>query len=112
MSNEGSDANISHAPVLELEVANETSDANILQAPIQGFSQADIEPDPVLRKQIGENTYPEIRDALRREYLKNGPCQPLGHDFPCNINTDNRVFREEWFEGFDWLEYSVDKNHE
>lgn len=56
VSNEGSYANISHAPVLEPEVANEASDANILQAPIQGFTQADIKPDPRLRKQIGEYT--------------------------------------------------------
>lgn len=86
VSNEGFDANILHAPGLEHEVSNEGSNANILQAPLQGFSRADIEPDPGLRKQIEDYTL-EIRDAVRREYMKNGPFQPFGHDFPRNTTA-------------------------
>lgn len=102
-ANEGFDANILHAPGTEHVVYNEGSNASIWQAPLQGFNRADIEPDPGLRKQIGDYSTPEIRDAVRREYLKKGPSQPYGHDFPRNTTTDNRVFREEWFEEFDWL---------
>lgn len=100
---EASDANIVEDSVCEPEVYN------TLQTSILGFSPTHIERDPGLRKQIGDYATPEIRDAVRREYLKKGPFQPYGHNFPHNP-TDKRVFREEWFDEFDWLEYSVKEN--
>ncbi|XP_044431593.1 uncharacterized protein [Triticum aestivum] len=109
LSTEASDANIVEDLVPEHEVYNEGSHDNTLQTSILGFSPTHIEPDPGLRKQIGDYPTPGIRDAVRREYLKKGPCHPYGHDFPCNT-TDKRVFRKEWFDEFDWLEYSVKEN--
>jgi hypothetical protein len=38
----------------------------------------DIVVDPGLRKPIDEYNV-NIRDAIRREYLLQGPCQPIGH---------------------------------
>ncbi|KAM3240345.1 hypothetical protein ACQJBY_053805 [Aegilops geniculata] len=109
LSTEASDANIVEDLVPEPEVYNEGSHDNTLQTSILGFSPTHIELDPGLRKQIGDYPTPEIRDVVRREYLKKGPCQPYGHDVPRNT-TDKRVFREEWFDEFDWLEYSVKEN--
>src|SRR4051812_19739031 len=94
VSNGASNANIIQAVVVEPEESNQGSHENILQASIQGFSRADIEPDPGLRIFFGDYSSLEIRDAVRRKYLKKGPCQPYGHDFPRN-DTDKRVFREE-----------------
>ncbi|VAH43172.1 unnamed protein product [Triticum turgidum subsp. durum] len=100
LSTEASDAKIVEDLVPEHEVYNEGSHDNTLQTSILGFSPTHIEPDPGLRKQIGDYPTPEIRDAVRREYLKKGPCQPYGHDFPRNT-TDKRVFREESFDESD-----------
>ncbi|XP_034219023.1 zinc finger MYM-type protein 1-like [Prunus dulcis] len=52
-----------------------------------------------------------IRDEVRRAYLQKGPCQPRGHSFPqSNISGINRRFIPQWFDEFDWLEYSVSKD--
>ncbi|XP_022871979.1 zinc finger MYM-type protein 1-like [Olea europaea var. sylvestris] len=48
---------------------------------------------------------------VRMAYLKKGPCQPYGHDFPKRpMGNDNRCFRKEWFSKFHWLEYSIEKD--
>ncbi|KAH7655918.1 Ribonuclease H-like protein [Dioscorea alata] len=40
-----------------------------------------------------------------------GPCQPFGHNFPRKQQgKDLRSFKEMWFQKFDWLEYSVEKD--
>ncbi|KAH7665581.1 Ribonuclease H-like protein [Dioscorea alata] len=40
-----------------------------------------------------------------------GPCQPVGHNFPRKQQgKDLRSFKELWFQKFDWLEYSVEKD--
>jgi hypothetical protein len=41
----------------------------------------DIVVDPGLRKPIDEYDV-NIRDAVRREYLLQGPCQPISHIYP------------------------------
>jgi hypothetical protein len=41
----------------------------------------DIVADPGLRKPIDEYDV-NIRDVVRREYLLQGPCQPIGHIYP------------------------------
>ncbi|XP_026400081.1 uncharacterized protein LOC113295972 [Papaver somniferum] len=41
------------------------------------FNPADLPTDPALRIPISEYD-PDIRDQVRRAYLKKGPCQPLG----------------------------------
>ncbi|KAL3636798.1 hypothetical protein CASFOL_019097 [Castilleja foliolosa] len=53
-----------------------------------------------------------IRDQIRREYICRGPCQPIGHNYPKKkkMGEDNRSFRDVWFEGRTWLEYSIAKD--
>jgi hypothetical protein len=52
----------------------------------------DIVVDPGLRKPIDEYDV-NIRDAVRREYLLQGPCQPIGHIYPKKRwETDKEVF--------------------
>nr|XP_018622400.1 uncharacterized protein LOC108943134 [Nicotiana tomentosiformis] len=40
-----------------------------------------LEPDPGDRKSIAEYS-PNIRDEVRRHYIKSGPCRPMKYDFP------------------------------
>ncbi|KAH7668712.1 Ribonuclease H-like protein [Dioscorea alata] len=65
------------------------------------FDPSDIIADPGLRKPIEEYDT-GIRDQVRREYLLMGPCQPARKDL--------RSFKELWFQKFDWLESSVEKD--
>ncbi|KAM2968407.1 hypothetical protein FF1_028557 [Malus domestica] len=52
-----------------------------------------------------------MRDEVRRSYLQKGPCQPRGHNFPItNMSGINRRFIPQWFDEFDWLEYSISKD--
>ncbi|KAI3523499.1 hypothetical protein L1887_01674 [Cichorium endivia] len=79
--------------------------------PIASFDLKDLPKDPADRPRI--TTYnSNQRDEIRRAYLLQGPCQPRGHTFPIKIiGTKKRRFVDEWFDEFDWLEYSkkVDK---
>ncbi|KAI5327653.1 hypothetical protein L3X38_027049 [Prunus dulcis] len=71
---------------------------------------ANLQADPGLRIRIIEYDA-NIRDEVRRAYLQKGPCQPRGHSFPqSNISGINRRFIPQWFDEFDWLEYSVSKD--
>jgi hypothetical protein len=66
--------------------------------------------DPGLRKPIDEYDV-NIRDAVRREYLLRGPCQPICHTYPKKKIRDRlRNFHDSWFKNFNWLEYSVAKD--
>ncbi|KAJ1293014.1 hypothetical protein BS78_01G035500 [Paspalum vaginatum] len=62
--------------------------------------------DPTLRIPI-ERFHHNIRDDVKRAYLLKGPTQPRGHEFPYK---NFRVFRAQWFNDYDWLEYSVSKD--
>ncbi|XP_020411106.1 zinc finger MYM-type protein 1-like [Prunus persica] len=71
---------------------------------------ANLQADPGLRIRMMEYDT-NIRDEVRRAYLQKGPCQPRGHSFPqSNISGINRRFIPQWFDEFDWLEYSVSKD--
>ncbi|KAI5324306.1 hypothetical protein L3X38_033379 [Prunus dulcis] len=71
---------------------------------------ANLQADPGLRIRMIEYDA-NIRDEVRRAYLQKGPCQPRGHSFPqSNISGLNRRFIPQWFDEFDWLEYSVSKD--
>ncbi|KAI5340365.1 hypothetical protein L3X38_019639 [Prunus dulcis] len=71
---------------------------------------ANLQADPGLRIRMIEYDA-NIRDEVRRAYLQKGPCQPRGHCFPqSNISGINRRFIPQWFDEFDWLEYSVSKD--
>ncbi|KAK1358590.1 putative transcription factor and/or regulators TTF-type(Zn) family [Heracleum sosnowskyi] len=52
---------------------------------------------------------PNVRDDIRREYIRLGPCQPqLRRDqYPAaEFGTQRRRFQASWFNTFKWLEYS------
>ncbi|XP_009613943.2 uncharacterized protein [Nicotiana tomentosiformis] len=54
-----------------------------------------------------------LRDAVRRYYIQNGPCQPTNHQFPkTTIGGRMHQFKPSWFKrSFSrWLEYSVKKD--
>ncbi|CAN6560158.1 unnamed protein product [Malus baccata var. baccata] len=69
-----------------------------------------LEADPGLRTRIIDYDA-NMRDEVRRSYLQKGPCQPRGHNFPItNMSGINRRFIPQWFDEFDWLEYSVSKD--
>ena len=69
-----------------------------------------LEADPGLRTRIIDYDA-NMRDEVRRSYLQKGPCQPRGHNFPItNMSGINRRFIPQWFDEFDWLEYSISKD--
>ncbi|KAM1393892.1 hypothetical protein ACFX2F_029997 [Malus domestica] len=69
-----------------------------------------LQADPGLRTRIIDYDA-NMRDEVRRLYLQKGPCQPRGHNFPItNMSGINRRFIPQWFDEFDWLEYSVSKD--
>jgi hypothetical protein len=74
-------------------VVNPTSHEQEQEQEIPPSEQVfDIVADPGLRKPIDEYDV-NIRDAVRREYLLQGPCQPIGHIYPKKRwETDKEVF--------------------
>jgi hypothetical protein len=79
----------------------------IISAPEDINWEEEIQFDPGKRKEI-RAYHPNVRDAVRRKYLENGPCQPRTLNFPwTRIGNRNRRFNPEWFDEFgSWLEYS------
>lgn len=69
-----------------------------------------LERDPGLRSPIW--SYPvDMRDDVRKEYIKMGPYQPkLSKYPPISYASQNRYFQYAWFAQFSWLEYSIEKN--
>ncbi|KAL6509305.1 hypothetical protein OROGR_022615 [Orobanche gracilis] len=53
---------------------------------------------------------PNQRDVVRRAYILKRPCQPKTHDFPQKDCGGLRRFSVSWFEKWDWLEYSIEKD--
>ncbi|CAN6722794.1 unnamed protein product [Malus baccata var. baccata] len=69
-----------------------------------------LEADPGLRTLIIDYDA-NMRDEVRISYLQKGPCQPRGHNFSItNMSRINRRFIPQWFDEFDWLEYSISKD--
>lgn len=50
------------------------------------------------------------QDAVRRGYITLGPCQPRAHDFPKRNIGGMRRFLASWFDQYNWLEYSVERD--
>ncbi|XP_016667573.2 zinc finger MYM-type protein 1-like [Gossypium hirsutum] len=71
---------------------------------------SNLEREPGLRKQIYE--YPvNMRDEIRRAYIKAGPYQPILSEYPAsNSKKHPRYFQPLWFKQFSWLEYSPSKD--
>ena len=48
---------------------------------------------------------------MRWAYLSRGRTRLIGHNFPKRkIGPDWRSFLDAWYDKFDWLEYSVEKD--
>uniref|UniRef100_A0A8I6WF81 Uncharacterized protein n=1 Tax=Hordeum vulgare subsp. vulgare TaxID=112509 RepID=A0A8I6WF81_HORVV len=69
----------------------------------------DIEHDPGLRTPISGYVVND-QDSVRRAYITMGPCRPKmkKEDFPQHNCGGMRRFQPNWFDEFEWLEYSVD----
>ncbi|XP_021734862.1 zinc finger MYM-type protein 1-like [Chenopodium quinoa] len=52
---------------------------------------------------------PNQRNAVRRAYILRKPCQPKTHNFPQRQAGGLRRFSVNWFNKWDWLEYSIKK---
>ncbi|TYH18742.1 hypothetical protein ES288_A05G297400v1 [Gossypium darwinii] len=76
----------------------------------EAFDLSNLEREPGLRKQIYE--YPvNMRDEIRRAYIKAGPYQPILSEYPgSNSKKHPRYFQPSWFKQFSWLEYSPSKD--
>lgn len=52
-----------------------------------------------------------VRDEVRRAYLLNGSNRAPGHVFPRTLDGKIwRSFQQNWFDKFDCLEHSVEKD--
>ncbi|KAH1073882.1 hypothetical protein J1N35_026210 [Gossypium stocksii] len=76
----------------------------------EALDLSNLEREPGLRKQIYE--YPvNMRDEIRRAYIKAGPYQPILLEYPAsNSKKHPRYFQPSWFKKFPWLEYSPSKD--
>ena len=80
------DANENNPESLDVGTAQNNMESTDVSGNMQSnpnvmLNQNNIVGDPGLRKRIEELDV-NIRDAVRREYLLLGPCQPKGHIFP------------------------------
>jgi hypothetical protein len=85
---------------------------NVNNTPTVGgtFNPDDIVANPALRRQIYEYDK-DVQDQVRRAYVLNDPCQPKGLDFPRRqYGQSSRPFKQEWYDKYDWLEYSESKD--
>ncbi|KAH0738466.1 hypothetical protein KY290_037171 [Solanum tuberosum] len=65
-----------------------------------------LEVDPAKGTSI-LNHDPNLRDEIRRAYLKLGPCRPNITEYPQSyIAKAMRRFNSDWYKAYDWLEYS------
>ncbi|CAM8914111.1 unnamed protein product [Rhodiola kirilowii] len=69
----------------------------------------DIVNDPGLRKPINDYEH-SIRDDVRRAYVVQGPCQPRSHAFPITYMDHVRSFHADYFDKWEWMEYSVSQD--
>jgi len=90
--------------------ANVSGEATQQSNVVSSFNPDEIVADPALRKPIEEYDK-NVQDQVRRTYILNGPCQPKGLNFPRRQYGQRlRSFREEWYDTYDWLEYSESKD--
>ncbi|XP_075101143.1 uncharacterized protein LOC107768311 [Nicotiana tabacum] len=69
-----------------------------------------LEVDPGERLAI-QKYHPNDHDAIRRKYIQKGLFQPREHKFPQrNFYGKLRRFNPQWFDEYDWLEYSITKD--
>ncbi|XP_074358963.1 uncharacterized protein LOC141698205 [Apium graveolens] len=73
---------------------------------------ASLERDPGLRHPMWKYP-PNVRDDIRREYIRLGACQPKLHKDqypPTEFGNQRLRFQASWFNSWTWLEYSVSKD--
>ncbi|GAA0151529.1 hypothetical protein LIER_10231 [Lithospermum erythrorhizon] len=82
-----------------------------LQSPNVTFKKGGyLESDPYKRTQILDY-HPNDQDEVRRAYLVKRPTKPKLGNYPIKVNGGkNYFFVEAWYDEFDWLEYSVERN--
>ncbi|XP_042452577.1 zinc finger MYM-type protein 1-like [Zingiber officinale] len=92
-------------PILSVQIPSISSSSDNHQ-----LSSSCIERDPGKRKQICEY-HINVRDEIRRSYLKMGPYQPDMLEYSATkFGSQNRRFQKKWFQKFHWLEYSPSTN--
>ncbi|XP_070677970.1 uncharacterized protein [Malus domestica] len=69
---------------------------------------ANLHADPGYRRRMLDYP-PNYREAIRKHYLQNDPCQPRDHIMPRKV-SNKRCFIIDWFDRFKWLEYSISKD--
>ncbi|XP_017624765.2 uncharacterized protein LOC108468389 [Gossypium arboreum] len=76
----------------------------------EALDLSNLERELGLCKQIYE--YPvNMRDEIRRAYIKAGPYQPILSEYPTsNSKKHPRYFQPSWFKQFSWLECSPSKD--
>ncbi|XP_050122966.1 uncharacterized protein LOC126600437 [Malus sylvestris] len=112
-------SNILASPSSNIPSSPPSNIPNIPSSSIPGSSQqnevteldeilANLPADPGHRRRMLD--YPSnYREAIRRHYLQNNPCQPKDHIMPRKV-SNNRCFVTRWFDNFKWLEYSIVKD--
>ncbi|CAN6547091.1 unnamed protein product [Malus baccata var. baccata] len=96
-------SNIPRSPHLNIPSRSQQSEATELDEIL-----ANLPADPGNRRRMLDYP-PNYREAIRRHYLQNDPCQPRDHIMPRKV-SDKRCFIIGWFDKFKWLEYSISKN--
>ncbi|XP_070669478.1 uncharacterized protein [Malus domestica] len=96
-------SNIPRSPPSNIPSRSQQSEATELDEIL-----ANLPADPAHRRRMLDYP-PNYREAIRRHYLQNDPCQPRDHIMPRKV-SDNRCFIIGWFDKFKWLEYSISKN--
>ncbi|XP_074300645.1 uncharacterized protein LOC141631942 [Silene latifolia] len=67
-------------------------------------------------KRIPISSYPpNDQDMIRRGFISKGVFQPRNHSFPrtefgTRLKPCKRHFKEAWYEKYNWLEYSIEKD--
>ncbi|CAN6585781.1 unnamed protein product [Malus baccata var. baccata] len=112
-------SNIPASPSSNISSSPPSNIPNIPSSSILGSSQqnevteldeilANLPADPGHRRRMLDYP-PNYREAIRRHYLQNNPCQPKDHIMPKKV-SNNRCFVTRWFDNFKWLEYSIVKD--
>ncbi|CAN6562307.1 unnamed protein product [Malus baccata var. baccata] len=96
-------SNIPRSPPSNIPSRSQQSEATELDEILANFPA-----DPAHRRRMLDYP-PNYREAIRRHYLQNDPCQPRDHIMLRKV-SDNRCFIIGWSDKFKWLEYSISKN--
>uniref|UniRef100_A0A7N0TD09 TTF-type domain-containing protein n=1 Tax=Kalanchoe fedtschenkoi TaxID=63787 RepID=A0A7N0TD09_KALFE len=113
-SNKSQKTSTSSTPVLnqEIEDINHDGEDRDNVSNIQSSYEVEVIPhDPGLRVPISSYSL-KYQDEIQRKFVALGPYQPRSHNFPQKDHGSRgkRRFSSKWFDKYDWLEYSVEKD--